>query len=208
VADVCLLVAASPDREAVGLRDLARVATTDDQIGELSRRATSRDLRWRRLERLATLGRASRQDVDALERQDELPDAWLRAVRARAGLPDAAVKQETWQAVFDKQEIPAHSLSALGVRFWQPGQDTLLAPFAERFLEAVAAMQDTGLLWALSLTRGMFPYAGIDGDWLDRVDSLARSGALAPVVANALLERADRARRMWRARGGDPVSAR
>jgi len=66
----------------------------------------------------------------------------------------------------------------------------------------------TGLLWAHALTRGMFPTFGVDGAWLDRADELARSGRLAPVVANAVLERSDRTRRMWQARGAEPVSAR
>jgi len=208
VADLCLQVAEVPERSVVGLRGFARVATTPVQLDELTSRATDRDLRWRRLERLAALGAADRQDIDAFEREDQVPDAWLRALRARAGLPDRTAKEETWQAVFEKGEVPAHSFRLVGTQFWQPGHDQLLAPFAERFLEQLPAMAATGLLWAHALTRGMFPTTGVDGAWLERADALARSGRLAPVVANAVLERSDLTRRMWLARGGVPVSAR
>jgi aminopeptidase N len=206
VADLCLRVAA--DRESVGLRDFAKVATTDEQLAELKRRATTRDLRWRRLERLAVLGTVDRKDIDAFEHEDTAPDSWLRAVRARAGLPDVEARQLIWQEMFEDHGIPAHAFFPIGLQFWRREQDALAASFAEQLLEVLPGVQDTGLLWAHALVRGMFPTAGVDGDWLDRVDALARSGRLAPVVANALLERADRVRRMWRARGAVPVSAR
>ncbi|HET7356306.1 MAG TPA: aminopeptidase N [Nocardioidaceae bacterium] len=206
VADLCLRVAA--DREAVGLRDFAKVATTEEQLVELKRRASTRDLRWRRLERLAVLGAVDGKEIDAFEHEDTAPDAWLRAVRARAGLPDAEARQEIWREVFEGHGIPAHAYFPIGQQFWRPEQDGLLAPFAEQLLEVLPAVQGTGLLRTLALVRGMFPTAGVDGDWLDRVDALARAGTLAPVVSNVLLERADRVRRMWRARGAVPVSAR
>ena len=206
VAELCLRVAA--DREAAGLRDFAKVATTDEQLAELKRRATTRDLRWRRLDRLAVLGAIGRKDIDAFEHEDASPDAWLRAVRASAGLPDVEARQQIWREMFEGHGIPAHAFFPIGQQFWRPEQGSLLAAFAEQFLEVLPGVQDTGLLWAHSLVRGMFPTAGVDGDWLDRVDALARSGKLAPVVANALLERSDRVRRMCRARGADPVSAR
>jgi len=110
--------------------------------------------------------------------------------------------------LFEEHGLPSHAFFPVGQQFWRPEQDALLVPFAEQFLDMLPAMHDTGLLWALALVRGMFPTAGVDGAWLDRVNALAGSGTLAPVVANALLERADRVRRMWRARGGVPVSAR
>ncbi len=204
VADVCLRLADEPSRAVPALRALARVAATPAQLAELERRATTRELGWSRLERLAALGQVDRGDIDAREGADSAPDAWLRAARARAALPDPTAKEQTWQAVVD-HTIPSHSLAPVGFSFWRPGQERLLASFADRFLQMLPALGASGMLWCMALARGFFPTVGVDAAWLDRADALVGSGEVPPVLANPVVERIDRGRRMLRARGSGAI---
>ena len=138
VADLCVSLAADPDRRMAALRGLAYSATTPAQLDVLAAEATDADLRWRRLTRLAELDRLDETDVDDLLAEDPNPDAWMSALQARTARPAAEAKAEAWQVLVEDRKIPPGSIRRIGRSFWRPGHEDLVTPYAERFLETLA----------------------------------------------------------------------
>jgi len=200
VADLCLELADDPGRRVAALRGLADSATTPEQLDALAEGATDVDLRWRRLTRLAELGQLDEAEVEALLADDTNPDAWISAVRARAARPTTEAKAEVWASVVDERKIPPGALYRTGRAFWRPGQEDVLTPYAERFLEALPSFGDAGMIWALTLTRAFYPAVGGEADYLDRLDAATGADGVSPVVRNTVREFDDRRRRRDAAR--------
>jgi aminopeptidase N len=200
VADLCLSLADNPDRQVAALRGLAASATTPEQLEALATHATDPDLRWRRLTRVAELGQLDESDVKQLLAEDPNPDAWMNAVRAHSALPSAKAKSQAWQAVVVDRKIPPAVLSRVGRSFWRPGQEHLLEPYAEQFLQSLPQIGETGMLWGLSLSGGFYPTVGGEGDFLERLGVAAGDEGVIPLVRQTVLERNDRRRRRDAAR--------
>ncbi|WP_427917490.1 aminopeptidase N [Streptomyces sp. cg40] len=201
VAAACLRLADDPGRRQVALRGLARTATTGDDLDRLRELAGADvDLHWRALVRDAELGGDVAPETERLLARDPDPDAWTRALTVRAALPDAATKAEVWQQLVVDRTVPINSVGTVAAAFWRPDQDELLAPYAERYLEAIPKLHQGGMLHAMGYTRHLFPLHAIDPAYIER----ARQASLeaVPVVRTTLLERSDEVGRMLRARAG------
>ncbi|MFG2955639.1 aminopeptidase N [Streptomyces sp. NPDC048291] len=202
VAATCRRIAAAPGRRQVALRGLARTATGAEDLAWLREQAGDDvDLRWRALVREAELGGDVTAESAALLERDTDPDAWVRALTVRAALPDPAAKAEVWQRLVVDREVPVAAVSAVAAAFWRPGQDALLAPYAERYLAAVPELNQGGMIPAMTYASHLFPPYAIDAAYLEKARQVA--GEAAPVVRNTLLERSDAVRRMLRARAAN-----
>ncbi|MFG1656764.1 ERAP1-like C-terminal domain-containing protein [Micromonospora chersina] len=186
----------------MALRTLARTATTPQQLSQLAKRATTPDLRWRRLSRLAELGQVDLAEVDALEREDTNPDAWIKAVLVRAAQPTPEAKRAAWEALVEQRRVPAGMMREAGRAFWRPSAGDVLRPFADAYIAAVPSMHEGGMLWALVLSSGMFPAVGVDGSVADRLEETADRAGVSALVSKSVRERVDELRRMLRARRG------
>ncbi|MEV6483952.1 aminopeptidase N [Streptomyces sp. NPDC051576] len=199
VASACRRLAGDPGRRQVALRGLARTATTADDLAWLREQAGDDvDLRWRALVREAELGGDITAETDLLLARDPDPDAWTRALTVRAALPDAATKAEVWQRMVVDRTVPINSVGLVATAFWRPGQDALLAPYAQRYLEAIPKLHQGGMILAMSYTNRLFPLHAIDTAYIDQAREAAREAV--PVVRTTLLERSDEVSRMLRAR--------
>lgn len=199
VAATCRRLATDPGRRQVALRGLARTATTADDLGWLREQAGDDvDLSWRALIREAELGGDVTAASDLLLARDPDPDAWLRALTVRAALPDAATKAEVWQQLVVDRTVPINSVGLVAAAFWRPGQDALLAPYAERYLEAIPKLHQGGMILAMSYTHRLFPVHAIAPDYIERARQASQEAV--PVVRTTLLERSDEVGRMLRAR--------
>jgi aminopeptidase N len=102
--------------------------------------------------------------------------------------------------------LEAESVSSfagqVGEAFWQPGQDEVLRPFAERYLELLPALGGRNLVVQLTVPNWFFPVVGVDEDYRRRLVDAARAEDVSPPVRRAVLERADVLERMLRARSG------
>ncbi|MEU9452802.1 aminopeptidase N [Streptomyces sp. NPDC048277] len=200
VAAVCRRLAADPGRRQVALRGLARTATGADDLAWLRDRAGDDvDLHWRALAREAELGGDVSAESAALLERDPDPDAWVRALTVRAALPDAAAKAEVWQRLAVDRAVPIGSVNPVLTAFWRPGQDALLAPYAERYLETIPRLDQGGMIQAMVYTSLLFPPYAIESAYLDKARQAVQDAA--PVVRKTLLERSDLIRRMLHARG-------
>jgi aminopeptidase N len=182
----------------VALRAQARTAGDLDTVAALQAEAGDDvDLRWRALVRKAQLGGDTGADVEQLLDRDPDPDARLRALAVRAGTPAADEKAAIWQLLVDRA-VPISASGLVAAAFWCPGQDDLLAPYAERYLELLPDLHHGGMIPAMVYTARLFPMFAIDEAFLVRAQAAAQQAA--PVVRQTLLERSDKVRRMLRAR--------
>jgi aminopeptidase N len=195
-------LADDPEHTIPALRTLAAAATSDEHFRRLDAAAeTDNDLAWRVATRRAALGRYDDDAVESLLERDPDPDAAMRALAVRTAQPDVDAKDEAWVHLFDKRDVPGGPMMGNMIRaFWQPQQDDVLAPYGDRFLEAIPALAGGGMLTVFGLMYGMFPQVA-DDDFLARAEAVAAEPGCDPTVRAALLIGADTLTRMNRARG-------
>ncbi|MFJ8154572.1 aminopeptidase N [Streptomyces sp. NPDC094468] len=198
VAAACLRLADDPGRRQVALRGLARTATAEGLARLRDQAGDDVDLRWRALVREAELGGDITAESAALLARDPDPDAWVRALTVRAALPDPAAKAEVWRQVAVDRTVPVQSVGAVAAAFWRPGQDALLAPYAEHYLTEIPQLDQGGMIPAMVYTSQLFPLYGIDSAFVEKAQQAGQEAV--PVVRKTLLERADTVLRMLRAR--------
>ncbi|MFI6658805.1 aminopeptidase N [Streptomyces sp. NPDC050523] len=199
VAATCRRLASDPGRRQVALRGLARTATTADDLAWLREQAGDDvDLHWRALVREAELGGDIASEAARLLERDPDPDAWIRALTVRAARPDADAKAEVWQKVVVERAVPVHAVGQVTTAFWRPAQETVLAPYAQQYLEAIPRLDQGGMILAMVFTNRLFPPHAIDDAYVEAARRTA--GDAAPVVRKTLLERSDAVRRMLASR--------
>ncbi|HEY0642946.1 MAG TPA: M1 family aminopeptidase, partial [Nocardioides sp.] len=181
------------------LRTLARTATGEDDLAALHEHAADDfDLQWYVLQRRAELGEVDTAAVQVLEERDPDPDTWIRALCVRASAPSPEAKLEAWSGLVERT-VPIQSARTVANAVWRPGQDAVLAPFAERYVEALPTLHEGGMIPGLALTHVLFPVHAIDEAYVRRAREVAAAEA-APVVVGSLTERSEEVLRMLRAR--------
>ncbi|RZU54403.1 aminopeptidase N [Krasilnikovia cinnamomea] len=199
VAEVCARLAGQPGRRRVGLRGLARTVADLASVARLRDEANDDvDLRWRALIRAAALGGDTAREAESLLARDPDPDARFRALAVRAATPDAGEKEAVWQELAVRRSVPIGSVPAVTTAFWQPGQDGLLTPYAQKYLALLPEMHRGGMVPAMFYAHRLFPMVGVGTEFLPRARAAAAHAA--PVVRKTLLQRADEVGRMLRAR--------
>ena len=94
------------------------------------------DLRWALVTGLAKAGAADDALIDAELERDATIAGQEHAAAARASRPDAAAKSAAWSDLVDNPEIANGTYSAIAASFMRHGQEDLLEPYLERYLEA------------------------------------------------------------------------
>jgi aminopeptidase N len=202
VADACVALAGKPGREVVAVRALAQTASSAAQLSSLEELVGADvDLRWRRLVRLCALGQLDEAEVSALLAEDPDPEAWVRELAVRTAAADPAAKQEAWDAVLSGTKVPLGRSGDVSRAFWQRSQEDVLAPFVQRYVDALGQMGSGGMIPAMVASGSLFPTVAIDQAGLERLVSSASAPAVNPIVTRTVVERADELRRMLAARG-------
>ncbi|MFC9691384.1 aminopeptidase N [Kribbella sp. NPDC056951] len=192
--------ALGPEYRKPALRSFARTAADVEQVEWLQSEAGEDvDLQWRALVRKAQLGVPVAAEADALLAKDPDPEAWVSRLQVQAATPDAAEKAAAWHRIVTERAVPLASAYQVATPFWSAGQDDLLKPYAERYLELVPTFHEGGGVAATAYTRALFPLYGVGRAYVDRAEALAAQSG--PVVRTNLLDRTDRLRRMLRSRG-------
>jgi aminopeptidase N len=160
-----------------------------------------RDLRWRVLTRLAVLGAT---DVDELQSQlDRAPDAesTVDHAGARASLPDAESKAWAWRRFLGEESVPNYELEATGLGFWRRGQESVTAPYVERYFAEVAGIAEVHQGWVLpDVAQTFYPFPAFE-DALDPARAVIGQDGLDKSLARRLTECLDILERSVAARG-------
>ncbi|MCT1394207.1 aminopeptidase N [Microbacterium sp. p3-SID338] len=157
------------------------------------------DLRWQLLTALVTTGHADLADIAAEEERDDTGDGRTAARRARASVPDAAVRAAAWTAAWDDRSLTNDHLDAEIGGFRAGGRRDLIESFDEEYFERIgAAWSERSIEIARRLVIGLFPARSS----LDLVDAWLSASPKAPAALRRLLiEQRDHLARDLRVRG-------
>jgi len=195
------------DLQLVHLRAAVSAAATPGPLlawlddGQLPPGATlDADLRWHLLVRLAALGGVDAGRVEAERQRDRTATGEQSAATALAALPDAAVKEAVWSELLGTGELSNGRARSLADGFWQPGQQDLLRPYADRYAAQVEGLwQRRGEQLATTLAARLFPHTLVEPAVLDATAPLAEGDR--PVgLRRVALEQRDELARALRAR--------
>ncbi len=149
-----LLLAAEPgsDHQLTFARSFAGAAHSDDALGEviglldgsfdIEGLAVDQDLRWQLITALAKGGRFGDAEIDAELEVDHTISGKEQAAAARVAQPTAAAKQAGWTAIMDPTTANETSREMVFSLF-RFGQEDVLEPYLEKFLEAAETVIDT-----------------------------------------------------------------
>jgi aminopeptidase N len=156
IATVCAeaLEAGDPGR---GLAAMRRVAMTSHDVALLrgwldSEKArpgleVDRDTRWIVVRRLIELGAEGDELVDREATQDRSSSGHQSALAARASRPDARAKEEAWQQLLDPH-VSNRDFGAIVAGLWSAGQEELVTPYLDRYLEDAPRIARRGQAFA------------------------------------------------------------
>jgi aminopeptidase N len=166
------------------------------------------DLRWHLLARLVALGVAGDGDVDAELVRDSTSAGERQAARLRALRPTADAKSEAWQRAVEDDSVPNAVQSAVIGGFWHSEQLDLLAPWVDRYFEAVGRVwQDRSGELAQNVAVGLYPSLLVDRTVVTRTDAYLQSHDVPAPLARLLLEGRDGVVRALRARERDAAGS-
>ncbi|MGA8255656.1 MAG: ERAP1-like C-terminal domain-containing protein [Nocardioides sp.] len=189
-----LLDGAAPgsDHQLTFARSLAAAARSDEGLATLEQildgdlvidgLAVDMDLRWTLIAGLAAAGRAGDR-IRLAEAADNTISGKERAAAARAAQPDVAAKEAAWTAAMSAT-TPNETARSISTQFQVSDQQEVLAPFVERYLEAVGTAWETlGSHKAAVALQGLFPMPMASPELLERLDewlatATANPGAL------------------------------
>src|SRR4051794_1077928 len=201
LAEVSAHLAHDPDLATPALRTLAAAASTEEHLRLLDRAAEADvDLAWRVATRRAALGGYGQPTVRAPLPRRPHPHAPVRALAVRTARPHPEAKDEAWTELYEKKNVPGGPmLGALIRAFWQPEQNDVLLPYADRFLDEVPQLAGGGMLTVFGLMFGMFPQVADDA-FMERAQAMAAESDCDPTIRAAILIGIDTLVRRERAR--------
>jgi aminopeptidase N len=202
-----LLDQAAPgsDQQLTFVRSYAGAAHSEEAIADLEELldgtltfdglAMDQDLRWALITGLARAGRAGDR-IDAELARDTTISGKEHAAAARASQPTTEAKAEAWAAAIEQSDTPNETQRSIVLAFQAHGQEHVLAPYVEKYLEAAETLwEHLGTHKASTALNFIFPRPLASAELLDRVDAWLESTTANPGAVRFVREgRADVAR--------------
>lgn len=177
-----LLLAAEPgsDHQLTFARSYAAAAHRESALGDLTGLldgsfgidglAVDQDLRWALVTALAAAGRFGDTEIDAELERDRTIAGQEKAAAARVSQPTAEAKDAGWRAIMDPG-TPNETSREMVFSIFRYGQDDVVAPYLDRYLEAAETCVDTlGFHKASVVLEHGFPKALGSAELVRRVD--------------------------------------
>ncbi|MER6689790.1 aminopeptidase N [Streptomyces minutiscleroticus] len=169
------------DHQLAWARAFAATARTPEQLDLLEALldgsqsvaglAVDTELRWAFVERLAAAGRFDEAEIAAEYERDRTAAGERHAATARAARPTPEAKAEAWASVVDSDKLPNAVQEAVIGGFVQTDQRELLAPYAQKYFEAVGTVWESrSHEMAQQIAVGLYPSVQVSEDTLDRTD--------------------------------------
>ncbi len=181
---------------------LGRLAGLLDGSAALHGLTVDADLRWTLVSALARTGRLGDAEIDAELARDDTISGREQAAAARAMQPTAAAKERAWHDAVVRDDVPNETARNIAMAFQVPGQDEVLEPYVDKYLEqATTWWEDKGTQRASAGLGFLFPRVLVRRDVLERVDQWLETTEANPAAkrlvgeGRADLERALRAQR-------------
>ena len=134
--------------------------------------------------------------IEAEAAADNTISGQENAAAARASRPTAEAKAEAWELAMVRDDVANETQRSVVLAFQRVGQDDVLAPYVEKYLDAAHTLwEDKGTQRASTALEFMFPKPLASQDLLDRVDAWLESTEANPAAQRYVREgRADVAR--------------
>lgn len=159
------------------------------------------DRRWQAILTLAKRGEATQETIQEELEEDPTDMGQRNAAQARAALPTEEAKAAAWKESTQDTGIPLRTREALTLGFWQPFQEEVLAPYAERYFEEVPSFwKRFGPDEAIVLTSRLFPRLFVREDVLLAAEKLLQEPNLSNEARRILMEGRDEIQRALKAR--------
>ncbi|MDP9822324.1 aminopeptidase N [Nocardioides massiliensis] len=162
------------------------------------------DLRWTLLGALAAAGRADADRIAAELERDNTISGQERAAAARTLRPLAEAKEEAWELAIVRDDVPNETQRSIATAFMTAGQEELLAPYLERYLEAAETLWEAkGVQRASTALTAMYPRPLTDDASVERVRAWLESSPANPAAKRYVREGLDDVERARRAQERD-----
>jgi aminopeptidase N len=187
---------------AISPADLALLAGLLDGTAAVEGLSVDTELRWHLLQRLVSRGVAGEPEIAAELARDATDAGERQAATCRAAIPTAAAKQAAWDQIISGT-LPNAMFRAVLAGFADPDQLALLAPYEQRYFEAVPrAWRD----WSSDMARWFVSYAypiADDPSVIAATSDLIARTDQAPGLVRLLVEGRDGLRRALRCQERD-----
>lgn len=183
-ATLAHLRAAAPgsDHQLAWARAFAATARTPEQLDLLDALlegtqtieglVVDTELRWAFVERLAAVGRFDEAEIAGEYERDKTAAGERHAATARAARPTPEAKAEAWASVVESDKLPNAVQEAVIGGFVQTDQRELLAPYADRYFEAVKGIWDSrSHEMAQQIAVGLYPSVQVSEETLLKTDT-------------------------------------
>ena len=180
--DLALAAEPGSDHQLAYARAFIGAATTDSQLDTVASLldgttqwdglVIDTDLRWYLLQRLAASGRRDLAAIEAELSRDDTATGRRQAAVAKAARPMAEAKAVAWAEIMERADLPNAILEATIGGFMQPGQESLLMPYRDRyFAELPKAWQERTMETAQTITMGLYPTFLVDDATIEATDA-------------------------------------
>nr|MBA3720510.1 ERAP1-like C-terminal domain-containing protein [Nocardioidaceae bacterium] len=205
---------AGSDHQLAFTRAYAAAAHSDEAVAELRGLLdgsivregldVDTDLRWVLTSALARCGTIGDAEIDAELARDSTIAGQEHAAAARASRPDAGAKEQAWQDVVVREDVPNETQRSIALAFGVPEQAELLAPYVEHYLDVAASVWESkGTYRATLILTWMFPVTVVDEATRDRVRAWLSSTDANPAARRLVSEGLADLERALRARARD-----
>jgi aminopeptidase N len=168
VHDLLLAAEAGSDHQLTFARAYAAAARSDRAVADLTGLLdgsfvvegldVDTDLRWAMVIGLARAGAADEGRIDEELERDRTISGQEYAAAARASRPDADAKARAWRDLVANPDTPNETHRSIAASFMRHGQEDLLEPYVEKYLEAADDIWERlGTHMASNTLEGAFP---------------------------------------------------
>ncbi|WP_405663834.1 aminopeptidase N [Streptomyces sp. RK9] len=162
--------------------DLALLEGLLDGSESIEGLAVDTELRWAFVARLAATGRLDEAGIAAEAERDRTAAGERHAAAARAARPTAEAKAAAWASVVESDKLPNAVQEAVISGFVQTDQRELLAPYTQKFFDAVKSVWESrSHEMAQQVVVGLYPAVQVSQETIDATD--AWIGAAEPTAA-------------------------
>jgi aminopeptidase N len=166
--------------------------------------AVDTDLRWVLVTSLARNGRFGADDVAEELKRDNTISGQEHAAAALASRPTAEAKAEAWDQATVQENVPNETHRSICLAFMRYGQEEVLAPYLEKYLETADDIWERlGTQKASTVLEGTFPAPLGSPEMLDRLDAWLESSPANPGAKRYVREGRDDVARALRAQEKD-----
>ncbi|MGW0572728.1 aminopeptidase N [Streptomyces tauricus] len=209
---------AGGDHQLAWARAFAATARTPEQLdlleGLLDGResieglAVDTELRWSFVQRLAAVGRFDDAEITSEYERDKTAAGERHAATARAARPTDEAKAEAWASVVESDKLPNALQEAVIGGFVQYGQRELLAPYTDKYFEAVTGVWDSrSHEMAQQIAVGLYPSVQVSADTLAKTDEWLASAEPSAALRRLISESRSGVERALRAQAADTAAS-